>query len=208
MSVGSDDSLKELPLPFDISSAVSRALRISSSSKALAGIEGEIHPNHHTCLKDESHMQLITGLPDESGPANFSCVQDYTTQSPYYHYSKLPPPYHNATDICDSPPGFMDINPSRLEQFYEFSDVSQQPFCSRTQSLSFHDFYQNSELYAQPATKRRNTMQCSDKCACSSDDYSPDHFSDWPWIGLLGNKSLWRKFNEIGTEMVVTKGGR
>ncbi len=208
MSVGSDDSLKELPLPFDISSAVSRALRISGSSRALAGIESEDQNIH---IKDGSHMQQIPGftrLRGESCPSNFSCVQDYTSQPPYYHYSKLPP-YPNQPGICDSQPGLIDINPSsRLEQVYEFSDISQQSFCSRSQSLSYPDFYHTSDPYTQPTKRRRNTMQCSGSGEYSSDDYSPDHFSDWPWIGLLGNKPLWRKFNEVGTEMVVTKGGR
>ncbi len=198
MSVGSEDSLTELPLPFDISSAVSRALRITSSSGAHEDESHQIHP-----ASIGNHSQSLTRYEPD-----FCCMQEYPSLSPCYQYSRPPPPAYQCR-TNDAQPGLVNINSSSsIEQFYEFSDLSQPPFYGRTQSLSYQNFYPDKEPYTPPAKRRRNTIQCCHDSDYSLNDHIHDYYSDWPWTALLENKSLWRNFDEVGTEMVVTKGGR
>lgn len=226
MSASSEDSLTELPLPFDISSAVSRALRINSTD----GTSVPIYPNGHPAVYPVNVADggELTGFDASGGglrrghnvcyPSHYCCPQDCNPFGSRYPFPRPPPPsyphsrpdlplyetmsgssstisVHTSGEEYDSP-----SNPEQLQQFYKFMHSPSNQQHNRTQSYSYTTYC---PADSPPNKRRRNTVQYRE------DDYSPDvEYCNWPWQVELENKSLWRRFDEVGTEMVVTKGGR
>ena len=215
MSVSSEDSLTELPLPFDISYAVSKALNISEHQAIGGAAEDYAGPpdrnQYFSCYGAGGQPEEMRAGTDACCPAIYNYMQEYHPQPPYYHCSTalapgFPTDQQTLASSFDNPASLMNVSSSSsFEQFYELSDMAAQsgpsPFNGRTQSCSYGQFY--TESSCSPPRKRRNTIQY-----CDDPDNGSDHYTDWPWTACLDNSSLWTKFDEIGTEMVVTKGGR
>ena len=232
MSASSEDSLTELPLPFDISSAVSRALRINSTD----GTDVPVYPSNHSTLYPANVAEggVLTGFDSPEGglrrdhnvcyrshycyPATAQDCTPYSSYPTRYLFPRPPPPAYPSTRL-DLPPyetmssssSTISVhasgeeydtpsNPEQLEQFYKFMHSQSNPQHDRTQSCSYATFCPTD---SPPSKRRRNTTQYCE------DDYGNDsEYCEWPWQVELENKSIWRQFDDVGTEMVVTKGGR
>ena len=261
-SISSDDSLGDLPLPYDISSAVSRALRINSTDGTTVPLErngcpSNVCPSNSLTAVDTSsckikRQDMNAHLNCLRKPSIASCVYENTLQTnftsePELHpYPSLPnqPIYPEqfgmeavdawgdnsvTVSICSSSESMLDSHNDmeQLDQFcnYIVSNSDEElPMENATAPVAAPIYpagaYPRPSYYYQyrvgvdspPRKKPRSTSSYGnyDYTLCSSTESSPDKcIRQRPhWTMKLENALLWKQFDEIGTEMVITKGGR
>ena len=259
MSISSDDSLGDLPLPYDISTAVSRALRINSTDGTTTPHEQDGCPevacpsNSLTAFDTASYGTKCRPLihrasyPTTSIYAYESITPHTFTPTELHHYSN-PPIYDQfgmeASDawndstvtvsICSSSESMLDTqnDMEQLDQFcnYIVSNSDEElplestttapaqvapvyPTNSCPGSSYYHQY--PVRIDSPPRKKLRSTSSYGDYHypGCSSTESSPEKSinrltQNLYWAMKLENVSLWRQFDQIGTEMVITKGGR
>ena len=261
-SVSSDDSLGDLPLPYDISSAVSRALRINSTN-------GTTSPRERNCCPQTVCPSNSLTAVDTSGydikrqdmnghynplrnPSIASCLYENPLQTNFTPGLHRFPPIPSqliypeqfgmeaadawsdntvTVSICSSSESMLDSqnDMEQLDQFcnYIVSNSDEEPPMENSTAPVAAPIYPAGaypgpsyyyqypvEVDSPPRKKPRSTSSCGnyDYLGCSSTESSPDKCSIRPqkarWTMKLENALLWRQFDEIGTEMVITKGGR
>lgn len=243
MSVSSEDSLSELPRPYDISSAVSRALRINSE-------------NDETCLQSQCisrSARSLTAFDDSRGASieGYEHNNYYPAECRVYDlptaYGSLTYPIPSAPDqlpVQRSMEFYSDIttvrntcstddlqaNPSHFFKYVECADDERLP-AQPPEFGPLHHFYDRRYTISGDLVSPTVSLPMRKKIrSCNSvtymDDinspeispvkkypppvscYPPGADHALPWKARLENSHLWRQFDEIGTEMVITKGGR
>lgn len=263
-SISSDDSLGDLPLPYDISTAVSRALRINSTDGTAAPHERDgcpkiACPSNSLMGDDNSNVgikQHVTNVAFNRAANHHSSSASYvyenthfTSSVGFHHYPSNPPgpavydqfvtepmdAWNDSTvtvSICSSSESMLDSqnDMEQLDQFCNYivsNSDDELPLESTSTAASIYPAgaypgpsyyyqYQPASVESPPRKKPRSTTNYTDYRyqSCSSPDSSLDKcISQQPggnvhWAMKLDNGSLWRQFDEIGTEMVITKGGR
>ena len=259
MSISSDDSLGDLPLPYDISTAVSRALRINSTGGTASpherdGCPKATRPSTSLTADDTSVSNIKKNITKTiynraSHPITASCIYETSltpnftsTSTALQHYHSNPPIYDHfamepmdawsentvTVSICSSSESMLDSQ-NDLEQLDQFCNYivsnsdDELPMDNTTPSAapiypartypgpSYYYQYPIS-VESPPRKKPRSTSHYADYHyhSCSSPENSPEKCitDNAYWSMKLENASLWRQFDEIGTEMVITKGGR
>ena len=246
MSISSDDSLGDLPLPYDISSAVSRALRINSTDGASIPHE---HPKNF--CPPNSLTALDNPANDIKKNAAKQCFNYHNSASNVYErtlHSNYPPPYSSnppvydqfrmdamdawsdsnvTVSICSSSESMLDSQ-NDLEQLDQFCNYivsnsdDELPLESTAAAPIYpaglyppptyhYQFPACADTQSPPRKMPRSTSSYADYHypSCSSTENSPDKcVRQNHWRMKLENTTLWRQFDEISTEMVITKGGR
>ena len=234
MSTSSEDSLVELPPPYAISSAVSRALRIEStagdedSEEQRRAVNYPLSNSYFTAYDFPTHSTNSTYNGE-----NYPTAASYYCQAsnPYYPTSALVDPHQylyphhysavhpvesqvqmeieawsesTAISICNNSSSELlesQMNMDQLDRFCKYIDSSgDEEFGEKTERNEYGCFISGSS----PCKEIR-------KDACSMPYYedmdSPEQV--WKnWKVELENVNIWRDFDEIGTEMVITKAGR
>ena len=261
-SISSDDSLGDLPLPYDISSAVSRALRINSTDGTTSPRERNscptnVCPSNSLTAVDTSSCKIKR----QDMNAHFNCLRNSSTASCVYENAlqtdftpelelhQLPnqPIYPEqfgmeavdawgdntvTVSICSSSESMLDSqnDMEQLDQFCNYivsNSEEELAIESSTAPVVAPIYpagaYPGPSYYYQypvgvdtpPRKKPRSTSSYEyyNYPGCSSTESSPDKsICQRPqkahWTMKLENALLWRQFDEIGTEMVITKGGR
>ena len=257
MSISSDDSLGDLPLPYDISSAVSRALRINSTDGTTSmherngcpagvcpstpltvfdttshDIKGHAMNPHFNCLSDPTTASCAY---DNTLHLNFPRLHHYPNQLVYpeqFGRESMDAWSDNTVTvtICSSSESMLD-SPNDMDQLDQFcnyivSSSEEELPVENTNSSAAPVYpagtYPGPSYYYQypvgvespPRKRPRSTSSYGDYQypSCSSTESSPEKLISRHqkvyWAMKLENASLWRQFDEIGTEMVITKGGR
>lgn len=270
MSFSSDDSLGDLPLPYDISSAVSRALRINSTGSTSPDDGSKVvHPsNSLTAVDTSGHaIKVPIAMPQfncSRQPSSASYAYENSLQ-PNFSPAGLHPQYNlgqpaiydqsfgmeavdawndsNVTvSICRSSESMLDSqnDMEQLDQFcnYIVSNSDEElPIDSNSSSTAgqtaaaaaapiypsnsfpgpaYYYQYPPVGLDSPPRKKQRSTSSSYREyhypTSCSSTESSPEKcvgvHNAACWTMKLENIQLWKQFDQIGTEMVITKGGR
>lgn len=270
MSSGSESSLAELPQPYDISSAVSKALHVSTT---VHGAEGE------TVRPKPSRARTLSYPGYYDFPAHSSSASAYSENyaagyycgTPYYFSPSVsaaaavaaaaaavatdPPqqylyPHHYASihpaeahvqmeveawsesttmSICNSTTDLSlesKVNMEQLDQFCKYIDSSgdeelisekaersmfssagkdYRGYSARAMSRSAAEYSKESP----PRKKRRSTCPVSIS-GYYEEDFEEDEDEDGArnWKVELDNSCMWKEFDSVGTEMVITKAGR
>ena len=263
MSFSSDDSLGDLPLPYDISTAVSRALRINSTGSTSPDDGSKVvHPSNSLTAVDttshaiKAHVAMPSQITCTRQPSSASYVYENTLQPNFtptglHHYPNSGHPaiydqfgmeavdaWNDSTmtvNICRSSESMLDSqnDMEQLDQFCSYivsnsdeelplennSSTGQLQAAPIYPSNSFPGpayYYQYPPvgLDSPPRKKQRSTSSFREyryPTSCSSTESSPEKCvgaQNAHWTMKLENLSLWRQFDQIGTEMVITKGGR
>ena len=264
MSFSSDDSLGDLPLPYDISTAVSRALRINSTDGSSSPDDGSkvAHPsNSLTAVDTTSHaIKEQVAMPQFNRtrqPSSASYVYENTLQPNFtptglHHYSNPGPPaiydqfgmeavdaWNDNTvtvSICSSSESMLDSqnDMEQLDQFcnYIVSNSDEELPLENNSSTpagataapiypsnsfpgpAYYYQYPTVGMDTSPRKRQRSTSTYGEyqyPTSCSSTESSPEKYVSQLhdcWTMKLENSCLWRQFDQIGTEMVITKGGR
>ncbi len=263
MSFSSDDSLGDLPLPYDISTAVSRALRINSTGSTSPDDGSKVtHPsNSLTAVDTSSHAikaHKIIAMPQFTSsrqPSSASYVYENTLQPNFtptglHHYSNSGQPaiydqfgmeavdaWNDSTvtvSICRSSESMLDSqnDMEQLDQFCSYivsNNDEELPQLVQNNSATgqaaavapvfpSNSFpgpsycYQYPPVGSPPRKKPRSTASYREYHYPSSTESSPEKCVGVRdvacWAMKLENLQLWKKFDQIGTEMVITKGGR
>lgn len=266
MSFSSDDSLGDLPLPYDISTAVSRALRINSTDGSSSPDDGSkvAHPsNSLTAVDTTSHaIKERVAMPQFNctrQPSSASYVYENTLQPNFtptdlHHYSnpgqstiydqfamEAVDAWNDNTvtvSICNSSESMLDSqnDMEQLDQFCNYivsnsdeelplDNNNSSPAGAAAAPLYPSNSFPGPAYYYQypaavgmetPPRKRQRSTSTTYReyqypTSCSSTESSPEKCVDQlhdRWEIKLENSSLWRQFDRIGTEMVITKGGR
>ena len=215
MSTSSVDSLGDLPQPFDISNAVFRALRLSSSG----GTEVESHRPVSERLKSltatDGGERLKAPNPDVSSVSNTFCesvLEDiHLGEMEIEAWAEM-----RSEDLLDTEIEQLDDfcryidndSDEELDSKTDDGDEDFKPPCAE-RSHSYSD-YPRKRTRQPPAKKRRCTYYEGSSPDISPVKYAPEPLlqKDCPWRVRLQNSALWRQFDRIGTEMVITKNGR
>ena len=264
MSFSSDDSLGDLPLPYDISTAVSRALRINSTGSTSPDDGTKVaHPsNSLTAVDASSHaIKAHIAMPQfnrSRQPSSASYVYENTLQPNFtptglHHYPNPGQPAiydqfgMEAVDawsdntvtvsICRSSESMLDSqnDMEQLDQFCSYivsnsdEELPLENNSSTGQAASAAPIYPSNAfpgpayyyqyppmgIESPPRKKQRSTSSYREyhyPTSCSSTESSPEKCAGVrdaaSWRIKLENLQLWRQFDQIGTEMVITKGGR
>lgn len=269
MSSSSESSLVELPLPYDISSAVSRALRIDStatvratenslpgrSSRSLSYPTGYYDFPAHGSTTASAYSVSSDG---ENYAAGYYCP---TVSNPYYyhhHHHSLssgaiaapePQPYlyphhysaiHPADShvqmeieawsetttmsICNSSTDLLEskVNMEQLDRFCKYIDSSgdeefgmgkdESNSCMLASAKTEYGCYVTRSLRSVMTASPPKKKQRKSTCVMSLSSYYDDDLDDVDelrnWKVELENGNMWREFDNVGTEMVITKAGR
>ena len=262
MSFSSDDSLGDLPLPYDISTAVSRALRINSTGSTSPDDGSKVvHPSNSLTAVDttshaiKAHVAMPPQLNRTRQPSSASYVYENTLQPNFtptglHHYPNPGQPaiydqfgmeavdaWNDNTvtvSICRSSESMLDSqnDMEQLDQFCSYivsnsdEELPLENNSSTGQSAApiypsnsfpgpaYYYQYPPVGLDSPPRKKQRSTSSIREyhyPTSCSSTESSPEKCvgaQNVRWTMKLENLSLWRQFDQIGTEMVITKGGR
>lgn len=255
MSSSSESSLTELPLPYDISSAVSRALRINSAGS------GEENPLPRTRSRRSLSFPGYYDFPAHQGPSvsayngsdgeNYAAASCYCSaasnpyfysipsadpQHPYFypqhHYPAIHPndpqvqmeveawTENTTMSICNSSTDLLEsqANIEQLDRFCKYIDSSgdEELITDRGESSMLSSIKANYECYiagrrsamigSPPKKKRKNACAMSLSSYFEEDYVGMDEIHDWKVE--LENATMWREFDNVGTEMVITKAGR
>ncbi len=256
MSSSSESSLAELPLPYAISSAVSRALHMDPSACS----DGTLPRRGRSLSYPMTAGSYFHDFPAHSAAAaynvseseNYPATYYHQTSSPYYYAAipgSAPPeggqflyphPYSiihpeqqvqmeieawsesTAMSIC-SGSGSGDllesqVNMEQLDQFCKYIDSSgdEEFTVEKGESSMLGSAEIEYSCYnlrrgmagSPPPKKKRKSSSCAMalKSYYEDDPDGMEELRDW---GLeLENASMWREFDSIGTEMVITKAGR
>ena len=265
MSISSEDSLSELPLPYDISSAVSRALRINSASDGTPlrqphGRSMSVCPSYYLTANDDSR-DASKEVRRASHPHNYyDCQYQSYNHSSQLHAINFEPklnypfPSHpdrstftiqtdmepineiTAVTLCSSTEDFLEseANANQLDQFCKYIDCTNDndPITTNIPEYgpvpplydTVHRRYTITGESVPLSLRMREPMRKKIRSYtaymddCSSPEVSP--MKQYPppascytlgcqqWTAQLENSHLWKQFDQIGTEMVITKGGR
>ena len=212
MSISPVDSLGELPQPFDISSAVFRALRLSSSG----GTEVESHRPASERLKSltatdggERSKAPTPGVSSVPNTFDDSVLEDiHLAEMEIEAWAEM-----RSEDLLDTEIEQLDdfcryIDNDSDEELDSKTENGDKPTCAE-RSHSYSD-YPRKRTRQPPAKKRRCTYYEGSSPDVSPVKYAPEPLlqQDCPWRVRLQNSVLWRQFDRIGTEMVITKNGR
>ena len=270
MSTSSEGSLAELPLPYDISSAVSRALRIESTSsennapprrRLVKRARSVSYPSTSSYLTTYDYPAHSTksayNLSDsENNYAAAAAAAYYSSNYPYYNHSFGPHhpqqyfyPHHfsavhpadlhvqmeveawseTATiSICNSSSDLLDsqVNIEQLDRFCKYIDSSgdedyimektDDDYMSGPLKNDYERYMaRNRMMNSPPRKKQRNVLSTAsyyeDDLDSSVDTSLGESVYDQDvqqWKVELENSSMWREFDRVGTEMVITKAGR
>ena len=260
MSSSSESSLAELPLPYDISSAVSRALHMNTSvhagetsrpkprARALSypGSGFYDFPAHSSSASAFSESNNYAAAYFCSNPYYFSGpVAPGTAEPPPqylypHHYSSIHPvdahvqmeveAWSESTtmSICNSSTDLSldsKVNMEQLDQFCKYIDssgdeelISEKGERSMFGSTSSADKdYRCYSMRAQrsaycietpPRKKRRSTCPISLSGYYEEDYDEEEDEATRSWQMELDNSGMWKEFDGVGTEMVITKAGR
>ena len=229
MSSSSVESLGELPQPYDISSAVSKALRIHSSSAESSS---------EVSARGAGHVLPLTANETSTASNTLrarakSCCDDYQSRfysDPKVHYYETD--FQMEMEIADSTisaicntfedPLSAASSITELEHFCTFLDNSRdledQDVIStpeKTPPTRRMPCTHPSSLGA--SSKRRKSKRSLSfyEESSSSPEPSPAALAclsgparNFGWVASLANAEIWRKFDRVGTEMVITKTGR
>ncbi len=222
----SDDSLRELPLPYDISYAVTRALRLDSvGGTELAVPASECPPNLLTVNDGWNASKAFNpGFCAVTHTFGYVDVSDLALET-----IQLDMAVHQIQT------GDVDIleqqgNLEQLDEFCKYIGNEEEegllPFPSPAPNRRPYSISDCSPVATranrQPRKKRRRTEEYHSSPEAVSPDgaYSPSapsaagRFNPHPppqcynWKVSLVNSDLWESFDQIGTEMVITKNGR
>ena len=245
MSISSDDSLGDLPLPYDISSAVSRALRINSTDGTGAPDDAHTRrrPSNSLTAVDKTMNDIKPNAPRHYHNPAAGYVYERNLHSSFpppglHQYTSTPPVYDHfrmeameawndstvTVSICSSSESMLDSqnDMDQLDQFCNYivsNSDDDMPLETTTAPIYPTDMYPTPTYhyrYAEsaespPRKKARSASSYADYHypSCSSTESSPEKCTSKNyWRMKLENAALWRQFDEIGTEMVITKGGR
>lgn len=258
MSSSSETSLAELPQPYDISSAVSRALQMDPNACS----SDDVPSSHPIPRRGRSFSYPTAGgyydFPAHSAAAyNASESENYAAAATYYHQTSspyyyaaipgsappeggqflFPHPYssihpaeqqvqmeieawseNTAMSICSGGSNDLlesQVNMEQLDQFCKYIDSSgDEEFIGEKGESSMlgsgeSDYGYNMRCRSPPPKKKRkNLPSCSMPLKSYYED-DPENMDDLrEWDMELENATMWREFDSIGTEMVITKAGR
>lgn len=256
MSSSSENSLAELPLPYDISSAVSRALHMDSmggaenvyskrslsypsgyydfpahnaATSAYSGVssEGESYPAAaYYCPTSNPYFY---SMPNSAAAVTCTDPQQYLYPHHYHHSTIIHPSevpqvqmeveaWSDSTtiSICNNSSDELlesQANIEQLDQFCKYIDSS------GDEELIVADKTENQIMLGSmkndygcyvtdgspPKRERKNTCTMS---LPSSSYFEDDAEELRSWKVELENRGMWREFDGVGTEMVITKAGR
>lgn len=238
----SPESLHELPQPFDISTAVSLALRFNSPCFAVTNPLGTLsdfrHQLHcpasrstddwygHNPAK-EQHLQTAPEMLLPGGGGYVGPLED--TQYPQMELDA----WSDSTTL--STEDIFDSEAEQLDRFCKYIDSTgdddisevlirsppQQHDYLHQRSVHFHHHDQQQQL----PIKKKKRLNNPDANPVYRGGYAdepleklhgfqplrlldPEPTTKCPWRVELANCDLWQAFDQIGTEMVITKNGR
>ena len=266
MSSSSESSLAELPLPYDISSAVSRALRVNSTGgdaeessypRSLGGRSRSLSyptgyydfPTHHQASTSAAAAAAYNVGEGSYGGAAYYCT---AATSPYYYPPNIsasiptsvgpeihpyyyPHHYHSAIhpvadpqvqmeveawtentsmSICNSSGDLLEsqANIEQLDKFCKYIDSSgEEELATEEESeqgteTTSYDCYvarnmRSAMIGSPPKKKRRSSVVYYEEESTMAEEVRG-------WKMELENASMWKEFDAVGTEMVITKAGR
>ena len=170
----SEESLRELPQPYDISTAVSRALRLSSSTGTDCDVDrpARCGPAYRLTGYDGGNAL--------KGPEFYSAPESHTYRFENYFEGVQLEMEVEAWSSDDKSGGAEE--PQQLDMF-----------CRYLQNGDYESSPENSPEKYPPRIHHPCYQQ-------------PRHHPGW--TVRLENDRLWKQFDSIGTEMVITKNGR
>ena len=204
MSYYSNNSLHELPLPYDISSAVSRALRLDSIGGPELPVPGSQRPLNSMAGRDVWSTSKAVN-PRPSAYYTYNSLEDYALEDIQFEM--------NIRQTTEVDVGTLESQNSieQLEEFCNYIDNEEDlhipdppdfDSLGRNGCRQYHSVSESKRSKQPPSKKRRKTVDIE----CPS---GPDvAIKRYNWKISLANSDLWKKFDEIGTEMVITKNGR
>ena len=214
MTTGPVNTFQELPQPLDIADAVSRALRLSSSG----GTEVQ-------CPRPTSELGRLNSLTANDGLK--ATALGYSSHCNTFCESVLEADHLAEMDIKawaearSSAEHLLETetNIEQLGEFCHYMDDSDEEFQPQSGESSGEEeqwcsHKQRRRVKQPPAKKRRSTISAADYEGSSPEaspvKYAPEPLQHptHPWKVKLNNSYLWRQFDSIGTEMVITKNGR
>lgn len=214
-SCGSDVSLHDLPLPYDISNAVSRALRLDSASGT------ELTVPRSACPLNSPPG--YNGWKDSKAASPGFCAVSHTCSYVDEYALETIKIDMAVRQMQANDPNYMEPHVNDLDRLDELCQYIDDEEEGLALAPSGHRPYSVSEstpvpvrASARPKPKRRRTDECDSSPEVSPQRYSPPAGQFDPvgsaqrynWKVSLANLELWEKFDEIGTEMVITKNGR
>ena len=207
---GSDDILRKLPKPYDISSAVSRALRIDSSNRTEVTWPASEWPSNS--------MTRIDGTDASKRLDPRSMLFSSTYCEDYLEDIQLDMEVEVWSEAGASEGDILDSekNIHQLEKFCKFIDSSGEEdleylpdgYCHDQRPYSFSEFSITPRSRQPPRKKRRRTVGYDSSPDASPEKPQAQSEMKYDWNVRLANGDLWKQFDSIGTEMVITKNGR
>ncbi len=263
MSTSSDSSLTELPQPYDISSAVSKALRIKSAGKrsnerktmrpravsypTTSGYLTAYDFPAHRCDGDcylspvgyycppSNNLYQYYGHPSSAPPASADPQQflypHHYTAAAVHPCSSPPTPAHQveidawgestALSICNSSSEMLEsqMDIEQLDRFCKYIDSNSDdeyiveksedgPEDGPDDYGCFISGSLTSRLVDSPPKKKKRKSMHSVALSGYYDEDMDGGEELLDWKVELENSSMWREFDRVGTEMVITKAGR
>lgn len=262
MSSSPEGSLVELPLPFDISSAVSRALRINSTGC----LEENVYQRRGRIARSFSYPGYYQSFPahqaSTSGAYNVGQTENYSAgyycsssntnpyfysvpstaamiePQPYFYPQHHYPAIHPADiqmeveawtedtsmSLCNSSSDMLEsqANMEQLDQFCKYIDSSgdEELIAEGAESNMLGNAAANYDCYiaggfqsaamigsTPPKKKRKSIFPVMSLPSYYEEDIDEDDIMG-EWRVVLENSCIWKEFDNVGTEMVITKAGR
>lgn len=210
MTTCSVNRLRQLPSPLDIADVVSRALRLSSSGgtevqcprptsewgrlNSLTAIDGG-NGLKATALGCSSYCNTFReNVLEDNHLAEMEIEAWAEARSSTEHLLKT------------------ETNIEQLDELYRYIDDTDEEFQPQSvESSDDEEQLQHRKRAKQPPPKKRRSAYYEESSPETSPlKYAPEPLLHpaRPWKVKLNNSDLWRQFDDIGTEMVITKNGR
>lgn len=195
----SPESLQELPLPYDISAAVAQALRINSASS----FDGAAP--FYPCASGTREYPVKRSTTNHG--ATIDVPYKMVSQTTEEAYEELIPelgPENFLDEVFDNL-SLPDMDTDAWSEGVDTNREELERFCKFIGGDEHEDRVSSSlSLLQSPRSKPRTSAgrrTLSQPIHTVPTSYAP------PVVDLV-NARLWREFNMIGTEMVITKNGR
>ena len=237
----SPESLQELPQPFDISTAVSLALRFNSPCSTVGSLS-DFHHHQINCTVNRSSDEWY-GHPTKSAQALSTEMilppSSYVGSMEGMHYQMQLDAWSDSTTL--STDDIFETEAEQLDSFCKYldstgdEDISEVLIPSPPPHDQQHDYLRQQAVHfrhnqqQQALHKKKKRLSSSAHYAGGSVHYTagctddpleklhgiqplrllePEPVVKCLWKVELANWDLWQAFDQIGTEMVITKNGR
>ena len=234
----SPESLHELPQPFDISTAVSLALRFNSPCSAITNPLGSLSDFRHqiNCTASRSSDAEWYGHHEKQIGAAAPAVEmippsSYVGPMEDMHYQMELEAWSDNTTL--STEGIFETEAEQLDSFCKYIDSTMDDDIPEVliSSSPQQDDYLHEQAAHYGHDQQQQQLTCNKKKKRLSNalhygsymgepleklhDFQPLRLLEppeaaikCPWKVDLANWDLWQAFDQIGTEMVITKNGR